>query len=119
MWNPITGEIIYLIKADHLWSRLRHTITLVLHLLNHDRSKGDASSHVTELCAEDSLARKLSILTNALNQGKPIRVDDLLSLRSDNEVNANSPCFKYFILAIFHSIITANIFAGRIVLTSS
>lgn len=51
------------------------------------RLKGDTSSHLTELCAEDSLARKLSILTNALNQGKPIRVDDLMSLRSDNEVN--------------------------------
>ncbi|XP_076653986.1 cyclin-dependent kinase 12 isoform X2 [Halictus rubicundus] len=49
------------------------------------RLKGDPSSHLTELCAEDSLARKLSILTNALNQGKPIRVDDLMSLRSDNE----------------------------------
>ncbi|KAG7196669.1 hypothetical protein KM043_016004 [Ampulex compressa] len=47
--------------------------------------KGDVGSHMLELVVEDSLARKLSILTNALNQGKPIRVDDLMSLRSDNE----------------------------------
>lgn len=49
--------------------------------------KGDITTHVIEGNAEDTLARKLSILTNALNQGKPIRVEDLMSLRSDNEVN--------------------------------
>ncbi|XP_029033045.2 cyclin-dependent kinase 12 isoform X2 [Osmia bicornis bicornis] len=49
------------------------------------RPKGDNTSHITELCAEDSLARKLSILTNTLNQGKPIRVEDLMSLRLENE----------------------------------
>lgn len=43
--------------------------------------KGDNPSF--EMCAEDNLARRLMILTNALNQGKPIRVDDLLSLRID------------------------------------
>ncbi|XP_066589252.1 cyclin-dependent kinase 12 isoform X2 [Prorops nasuta] len=47
--------------------------------------KGENASQMFEIGAEDSLARKLSILTNALNQGKPIRVDDLMSLRSDNE----------------------------------
>lgn len=40
-----------------------------------------------EMCTEDNLARRLMMLTNSLNQGKPIRVDDLLSLRIDqNEV---------------------------------
>ncbi|EZA62427.1 Cyclin-dependent kinase [Ooceraea biroi] len=43
--------------------------------------KGDNQS--LEMCVEDTLARRLMILTNALNQGKPIRVDDLLSLRLD------------------------------------
>ncbi|XP_011632902.1 cyclin-dependent kinase 12 isoform X2 [Pogonomyrmex barbatus] len=43
--------------------------------------KGD--NQPLEMCTEDNLARRLMILTNALNQGKPIRVDDLLSLRSD------------------------------------
>ncbi|XP_063972966.1 cyclin-dependent kinase 12 isoform X2 [Diachasmimorpha longicaudata] len=38
-----------------------------------------------DLNTEDSLARKLSHLTGALSQGKPIRVDDLMSLRLDNE----------------------------------
>lgn len=42
--------------------------------------KGDNQS---DMCTEDNLARRLMILTNALNQGKPIRVDDLLSLRLD------------------------------------
>lgn len=46
--------------------------------------KGD--NQALEMCGEDNLARRLMILTNALNQGKPIRVDDLLSLRPDNEV---------------------------------
>lgn len=49
--------------------------------------KGDITSHIIEGNAEDTLARKLSILTNALNQGKPIRVEDLMSLRSDNETD--------------------------------
>lgn len=49
------------------------------------RPKGDTSSHMSELYTEDSLVRRLSLLTNALNQGKPIRVEDLMSLRSDNE----------------------------------
>ncbi|XP_003704023.2 cyclin-dependent kinase 12 isoform X2 [Megachile rotundata] len=49
------------------------------------RPKGENTSHITELCTEDSLARRLSILTNTLNQGKPIRVEDLMSLRSENE----------------------------------
>ncbi|XP_015177135.1 PREDICTED: cyclin-dependent kinase 12 isoform X2 [Polistes dominula] len=49
--------------------------------------KGDATSHTIEGNTEDTLARKLSVLTNALNQGKPIRVDDLMSLRSDNETD--------------------------------
>ncbi|XP_023288505.1 cyclin-dependent kinase 12 isoform X3 [Orussus abietinus] len=35
--------------------------------------------------SDDSLARRLTLLTNALSQGKPVRVDDLMSLRSDNE----------------------------------
>lgn len=48
--------------------------------------KGD--NQPSEVCGEDTLARRLMILTNALNQGKPIRVDDLLSLRPDqSEVN--------------------------------
>lgn len=46
--------------------------------------KGD--NQALEMCVEDNLARRLMFLTNALNQGKPIRVDDLLSLRPDNEV---------------------------------
>lgn len=47
--------------------------------------KGDNQS--LDMCIENNLSRRLMILTNALNQGKPIRVDDLLSLRSDqNEV---------------------------------
>jgi len=45
--------------------------------------KGDQSLE----CTEDNLSRRLIVLSNALNQGKPIRVDDLLALRSDqNEV---------------------------------
>jgi len=48
--------------------------------------KGDNQS--LEMCIEDTLARRLMILTNTLNQGKPIRIDDLLSLRPDqNEVS--------------------------------
>ncbi|XP_029663193.1 cyclin-dependent kinase 12 isoform X2 [Formica exsecta] len=43
--------------------------------------KGD--NQPSEMCTESNLARRLMILTNSLNQGKPIRVDDLLSLRSD------------------------------------
>ncbi|KMQ97876.1 retinoblastoma-binding protein 8 [Lasius niger] len=43
--------------------------------------KGD--NQPLEMCTEGNLARRLMILTNSLNQGKPIRVDDLLSLRSD------------------------------------
>lgn len=42
--------------------------------------------HSSEPNSEDSLTRKLNALTEALNQGKPIRVDDLMSLRPDNEV---------------------------------
>ncbi|XP_011136639.1 cyclin-dependent kinase 12 isoform X2 [Harpegnathos saltator] len=45
--------------------------------------KGD--NQALEMCVEDNLARRLIFLTNSLNQGKPIRVDDLLSLRSDSE----------------------------------
>ncbi|EGI60357.1 Cell division cycle 2-like protein kinase [Acromyrmex echinatior] len=41
--------------------------------------KGDQSLE----CTEDNLSRRLIVLSNALNQGKPIRVDDLLALRSD------------------------------------
>ncbi|XP_012233397.1 cyclin-dependent kinase 12 isoform X2 [Linepithema humile] len=44
------------------------------------QSKGD---NPPEMSTEDNLARRLMMLTNALNQGKPIRVDDLLSLRID------------------------------------
>lgn len=51
------------------------------------RPKGDSTSHIIELCGEDHLARKLSVLANTLNQGKPVRVEDLMSLRSDNEVH--------------------------------
>ncbi|KAK0179197.1 hypothetical protein PV327_008011 [Microctonus hyperodae] len=47
--------------------------------------KGDIISHSSELHTEDSLARRLNLLTGALSQGKPIRVEDLLSLRLDNE----------------------------------
>ena len=47
--------------------------------------KGD-TSHFLEFNAEDSLARKLSFLTSSLSQGKPIIVEDLMSLRTDNEV---------------------------------
>lgn len=46
--------------------------------------KGD--NQTLEMCMEDNLARRLMILANTLNQGKPIRVDDLLSLRPDSEV---------------------------------
>lgn len=51
--------------------------------------KGDMIPHSSELHTEDSLARKLSLLTGALSQGKPIRVEDLLSLRLDNEVTVD------------------------------
>lgn len=61
------------------------------------RPKGDTSSHMSELYTEDSLVRKLSLLTNALNQGKPIRVEDLMSLRSDNEVSIFELMMKYFL----------------------
>lgn len=50
-------------------------------------AKGDVGLQNSELYTEDSLARKLNLLTGALTQGKPIRVDDLMSLRLDNEVN--------------------------------
>lgn len=60
------------------------------------RPKGDTSSHMSELYTEDSLVRRLSLLTNALNQGKPIRVEDLMSLRSDNEVSIFELMMKYF-----------------------
>ena len=44
-------------------------------------------AHFLEFNAEDSLARKLNFLTNSLSQGKPIIVEDLMSLRIDNEVD--------------------------------
>lgn len=47
--------------------------------------KGE-SSHFLEFNAEDSLARKLNYLTVSLSQGKPIIVEDLMSLRTDNQV---------------------------------
>ncbi|XP_011297181.1 cyclin-dependent kinase 12 [Fopius arisanus] len=47
------------------------------------RGEGDVQG--MDVNTEDSLARKLSHLTGALSQGKPIRVDDLMSLRLDNE----------------------------------
>jgi cyclin-dependent kinase 12/13 len=50
------------------------------------RSNPREGSHFPEYITEDTLARKLSNLTSALNQGKPISVDDLMSLRTDNEV---------------------------------
>lgn len=40
----------------------------------------------TETSSEDSLAKKLNSLTNSLNQGKPINVEDIMSLRTSNEV---------------------------------
>lgn len=73
------------------------------------RPKGDTSSHMSELYTEDSLVRRLSLLTNALNQGKPIRVEDLMSLRSDNEVSIFQLMikyiFKYFIFKILYGIL--------------
>lgn len=47
--------------------------------------KGEPS-HYLEFNAEDSLARKLNYLTSSLTQGKPIIVEDLMSLRTDNQV---------------------------------
>lgn len=55
--------------------------------------KGE-SSHFLEFNAEDSLARKLNYLTTSLSQGKAIIVEDLMSLRTDNQVN----CLKKIIL---------------------
>ena len=63
------------------------------------RSNVRDGSHFLELNAENSLARKLLNLTGALNQGKPISVEDLMSLKIDNEVNlcplANIILIKY------------------------
>lgn len=66
-----------------------------------------------EMCMEDTLARRLMILTSALNQGKPIRVDDLLSLRPDQtEVRLQrsriSSSFKSFNHSIPTSLWTLN-----------
>lgn len=44
------------------------------------------SAHFPDYATEESLARKLGHLAGALNQGKPISVDDLMSLRTDHEV---------------------------------
>lgn len=55
--------------------------------------KGD--NQPLEMCTEGNLARRLMILTNSLNQGKPIRVDDLLSLRSD-QTEVSKDIYLYF-----------------------
>lgn len=52
----------------------------------------DTFNHDTE----DSLARKLNSLAGALGQGKPIRVDDLMSLRVDNQVNLKQLHLYFF-----------------------
>ncbi|XP_044015147.1 cyclin-dependent kinase 12 isoform X2 [Aphidius gifuensis] len=49
------------------------------------RTDNNTNQRDLQLNTEDSLARKLSSLTGALSHGKPIRVDDLMSLRLDNE----------------------------------
>lgn len=54
------------------------------------RTDNNTNQRDLQLNTEDSLARKLSSLTGALSHGKPIRVDDLMSLRLDNEVNKNN-----------------------------
>ncbi|XP_014223265.1 cyclin-dependent kinase 12 isoform X1 [Trichogramma pretiosum] len=51
------------------------------------RSNPRDGSHFPEFTNEDSLARNLSILASSLNQGKPISVEDLMSLKIDNETD--------------------------------
>lgn len=50
-----------------------------------NRTNQRTDNNTNQINTEDSLARKLSSLTGALSHGKPIRVDDLMSLRLDNE----------------------------------
>lgn len=52
-----------------------------------NQKQGESGSHYVDNSAEDSLARRLNSLANALAHGRPIRVEDLMSLRSDNEVS--------------------------------
>lgn len=51
------------------------------------QQRGAAPQKPIELNSEDSLAKKLTTLTDAFNQGKLVRFEDLMSLRSDNEVS--------------------------------
>lgn len=44
-------------------------------------------SQFVDLNTDDSLARKLNLLTNSLNRGKPINVEDIMTLRASNEVS--------------------------------
>ena len=60
-----------------------------------------------------NLPRRLSILTNALNQGKPISVDDLMSLRIDNEVSYYSITFTFIYM---HFTITGSIKAQSLLI---
>ncbi|XP_012256402.2 cyclin-dependent kinase 12 [Athalia rosae] len=53
--------------------------------LRTNQKQGETGSHYSEANTEDNLVRRLNSLANALAHGRPIRVDDLMSLRSDNE----------------------------------
>ena len=63
------------------------------------RSQGQQQhqQRLPEVNGEESLARKLTVLTGSLIQGKPIRVDDLMSLKLDHDVRT----FFCFFFAIF------------------
>lgn len=55
-----------------------------------NQKPSDPGSYYSETNTEDSLARRLNSLANALAHGRPILVDDLMSLRSNSEVSYKS-----------------------------
>ncbi|XP_015512702.2 cyclin-dependent kinase 12 isoform X1 [Neodiprion lecontei] len=83
---PFGGESLFNRSAPFLVSPSSYYYSSPLPVKSRGNQKqGDTSSHYLDQNTEDSLARKLNCLASALAHGRPIRVDDLMSLRSDND----------------------------------
>lgn len=93
-----SGDEVLSQVAPFVSSPYEYNSPLVLKPRNNPREGMNFQEHL----AEDSLAQKLNILTAALNQGKPIRVDDLMSLKTSNEVCLFLILFYFLILKNFH-----------------
>ncbi|KAJ8680042.1 hypothetical protein QAD02_015829 [Eretmocerus hayati] len=79
-------------SADGMFSQLNqfHSSPYGYHSpLMKSRSNRDGP-HFPEYSNEDTLARKLNVMAAAMNQGKPISIDDIMSLRTDNETDPRS-----------------------------